>query len=323
MQVLQRARQELGQLSYTVKQYASIKAIKRQFAAIRQIHFHSALPPVSVERKDLWAITVVKNELDILPHVIDHLFKQGIDKILIADNQSDDGTWEYLCERSSEDKRLLIARDVNPVHAQSEKMTYMAHLAWQRGARWIIPFDGDEFWYAQGKNLKDYFLSTDLSVVYAGFHHTVPTVDSPQDIVRTELVMDSADSFPGKVAFRSHPFVVIIPGNHNVTRLGPRGRGLDILHIQYRGVEQIIRKVRQGTTSSKLTQEDLSWFAPHWEAGSKLTRDEIQEVWQNISNGRPDERIKFVAEGPMRRGRFLQWKSWNDGNDEQENLVDE
>lgn len=314
MEALQRARQELGQLSYSAKQYASLRAIKRQIMAIRQINMMSDLPPLCLGRKSLWAISVVKNELDILPHVIDHLFNQGVDKVLIADNQSDDGTWEYLCERATADKRLLVARDTNPVHAQSEKMTYMAHMAWWRGARWIIPFDGDEFWFAQGQTLKEYFQGADKDVAYAGFHHTVPTVDSPCDIVQTELVMDSADSFPGKVAFRSHPLAVIIPGNHNVTRLGPRERALEILHVQYRGVEQIIRKVRQGTASSRLTEEDLSWFAPHWEAGSRLSRQEIQDVWSNISQGKPDERIKFVAQGPMRRGRFLQWKTWDDSS---------
>lgn len=311
MKALQRVRHELGQLSYSAKQYKSFKAIRRQLGAIAQLHVHSNLPPRSRRHDGLWAITVVKNELDILPYVIDHLFRQGIDRILVADNQSDDGTWDYLLQRASEDQRLLIARDTNPVHAQSEKMTYMAHLAWQRGARWIIPFDGDEFWYARGMSLKEYFLSSDLAVIDAGFHHTVPTVDSPENILDTELVMDSADSFPGKVAFRSHPLAVVIPGNHNVTRLGARGRGLEIVHVQYRGVEQIIRKVCQGTISSRLTQEDLSWFAPHWEAGSRLSHDEIQEVWQNISQGKADERIQYKAEGPMRRGTFLSWDTWD------------
>ncbi|MBS6433869.1 MAG: glycosyltransferase family 2 protein, partial [Rothia mucilaginosa] len=151
-----------------------------------------------------------------------------------------------------------------------------------------------------------------VGIYYAGFHHTVPTVDSPENIVDTELVMDASYPFPGKCAFRSHPFAVVIPGNHDVCRLGDIDQRLEIVHLQYRGIAQIARKVRVGTETSRRTGEDLSYFAPHWEAGSKLSDAEIAEVWENISHGRPDERIKFVAEGPIVHGKFLKWNYWNE-----------
>lgn len=313
MGLLGTIRSELGQISYSFKTRKGLAGLRKQFSVIRFFEFPAGKPKPVLQRKELWALSVVKNELDVLPLVLDHLFAQGVDRVLIADNMSDDGTWEYLQERSQQDSRLMLARDSNPVHQQSEKMTYLAHLAWRAGARWIIPFDADEFWYAHSQSLKDYFSSTSQSVVYAGFHHTVPTQDSPANLKEAELVMDSADSFPGKVAFRSHPLAVIIPGNHDVARLGGRSRDLDIVHVQYRGVQQIIRKVQQGTKSSQLTGEDLSWFAPHWEAGSRLSPQEIEEVWQNISSGQPDERIQFSATGPMIWGRFLQEPYWGSG----------
>ncbi|MFW0110153.1 glycosyltransferase family 2 protein [Rothia sp. P13129] len=309
--ILSTLRTELGQISYSFKQRNSKDKIKAQYKAIKGMQLHSTLPPRTLKREELWAVSVVKNEIDVLPLVIDHFLAQGIDKLLIADNLSSDGTWEYLQEKAANDPRILISRDTVIEHTQSEKMTWLSHIAWQRGARWIIPFDADEFWYAPSTTLKSFLKNTDSSVIYARFHHTVPVIDSPQDLKNTELIMDTANSFPGKVAFKTHPLAIIWPGNHNVARLGKQSCDLDIIHVQYRGVQQIARKVRQGTESSKLTGEDLSWFAPHWEAGSKLSDEQIQQVWENISSGKPDERIKFAAEGPMKRSKFLQWTSWN------------
>lgn len=323
MGILGKIRSELGQISYSFKTREGLAGLKQQVATSRLFDFPAGRPRVSLQRQELWAVSLVKNELDILPLVLDHLFAQGVDKILVADNLSDDGTWEYLQERSQQDSRLIVARDTDPVYYQSEKMTYLAHLAWRAGARWIIPFDADEFWYASGQSLKDYFSSTSNSVIYAGFHHTVPTQDSPANLKEAELVMDSADSFPGKVAFRSHPLAIVIRGNHDVARLGERSQDLNIVHVLYRGTQQIQRKVQQGTQSTKLTGKNLSDYAPHWEAGSRLSPQEIEEVWQNISSGQPDERIQFAATGPMVWGRFLQEPYWGSGDLDLKGIADD
>ncbi|MDO4883993.1 MAG: glycosyltransferase family 2 protein [Rothia sp. (in: high G+C Gram-positive bacteria)] len=313
MKILSALRTELGQLSYSFKARNTPRKWRDQIAAIKGIRTFN-LPPVHLygARTEVWGVSVVKNELDILPNVIEHMFAQGIDRILIADNLSDDGTTEYLQTAAARDPRIIYAHDNYNVHLQSEKMTWLSHLAWRHGARWIVPFDGDEFWYAPEQKLASFLRNSDKSVYYAGFHHTVPTIENPHDIVNTELVMDTADSFPGKVAFRSHPIAVVIPGNHNVHRLGGREHALNIVHLQYRSTTQIARKVRVGTETARRTGEDLGYFAPHWLAGSKLSDAEIAEVWANISSGKPDERIQFKAEGPMAHGKFLRWATWNE-----------
>lgn len=315
MNLLSQIRTELGQLSYSFKRRNTPKLWRDQLEAIRKMKVHNLpAPHFKGPRREVWTVSVVKNELDILPYVLDHLFAQGIDRIIVADNLSTDGTREYLRQRAAEDSRLIFAEDNCDRHIQSEKITYLSHLAWRSGASWIIPFDGDEFWYAPNQHLANFLRAQpqNISINYAGFHHTVPTVDSPKDIVNTELVMDTSYPFPGKCAFRAHPFAVVVPGNHDVHRLGDVVQNLEIVHLQYRGIAQIARKVRVGTETSHRTGEDLSYFAPHWEAGSKLSDAEIAEVWDNISHGRPDERIKFTAEGPMVRGKFLHWNTWNE-----------
>ena len=303
-------RTELGQISYSCKQRASVSAVADQIKASRGFITVTRMPTFASTRGSVWGIALVKNELDVLPYVVEHLLAQGVDYLLIADNLSDDGTFEYLVDLANRDSRIIVLRDSTVAYLQSEKMTHLAFLAWSRGARWVVPFDADEFWYAQDGTLKDFFLHCPDFVVYAHLHHTVPTQDSPFDLINTELMMDSANSFPGKIAFRAHPLAVVVRGNHDVARLGSRSTGLDIVHLIYRGKDQIRRKFAQGFEGAEQTGRDTSIITPHWAAGAGLTYQDIADVWKKIVAGKPEPRIHFKAEGPMRTGRFLRAKTW-------------
>ena len=206
MKFLTALRTELGQLSYSLKARKTPQQWRDQYAAIRGIRIFNT-PSVHYRdpRTEVWGIAMVKDEIDILPSVIDHMFQQGVHRLLIADNLSHDGTREYIRERSTHDSRIIYAEDNYIPYVQSEKMTWLAHLAWRYGARWVIPFDADEFWYAPSDTLAKFLQTCQSSVIYAGFHHSVPVTENPSDVINTELVMDTADSFPGKVAFRAHP----------------------------------------------------------------------------------------------------------------------
>lgn len=304
-------RNQYWQLKLTVLQRNSFAKIRQQALAMYKIK-----PPHGEpwrKRKDqLWGIAMVKNELDVLPAVVEHLFAQGVDRLLISDNNSTDGTYEYLVDLERNDPRVRVVKDPIEAYIQSEKMTWLAHLAWRYGARWIIPFDADEFWFAPNQNLKDELLGSNADVLYARFRHGVPTTETFEVTPELEIMLDTTPAFPGKVAFRSHPLAVLGPGNHEVARTGSREHGLDILHLIYRNRQQIARKFSQGTQSALKTKEDLESFTPHWTKGSTLSAEEIGSVWQNISSGKPDPRILYKAVGPMRRGRFIMKKTWND-----------
>lgn len=304
-------RQELGQLSWAAKRYRS----PRQLATQARVNRRLSVPrlPVGTRRPgEVWGVTVVRDELDVLPLVIDHLFAQGVDHVIVADNLSADGTREYLLERAGRDHRVHAVLDSEPGHFQSEKMTAMAHLAWRAGADWVVPFDGDEFWFAEGQTVADKLRSLpEAGIVHAHFHHMVPTVAAPPDLVNAEFVLDARASFPGKVAVRSHPLAVVLPGNHSAMRVGAQVGELFIAHAIYRGPVQVARKVRQGTQAAKLTGEDLSWFSPHWAEAAGLDDAAIEDVWNTISAGLPEPRLKFAAAGPMVRVRPLRWSTWD------------
>ncbi|MGB4136467.1 MAG: glycosyltransferase family 2 protein [Microbacterium sp.] len=213
----------------------------------------------------------MRDELGVLPHAITHLFDQGADHVLIADNRSTDGTSEWLLDAAAHDPRIHVALDAQPAHWQSEKTTRLARAAWQAGADGIVPFDADEFWFAPDARVADWLRAQTVSLVHADFHHMVPvgTVSGP--LAESDFWIDRNPSFPGKVAVRSYPLLWIGPGNHSAARVGGAAGGLSIAHAQYRDPAQVARKVRQGAASAQLTgegrhaaprAEPCKWTAP-------------------------------------------------------------
>jgi len=86
------------------------------------------------------ACGVVYNEIDILPYLLDHFKSQGID-IFIFDNDSDDGTWEYLLDNKIDCKRLKSDGKFSLVQF-IKKMTEK----WKEiKPDWCIYLDADEF----------------------------------------------------------------------------------------------------------------------------------------------------------------------------------
>lgn len=263
----------------------------------------------------LWAVTMVRDEADIIGLTVDHLLSQGVDQILVADNRSVDGTRELLEARAAADPRIHVAIDREPAYFQAEKMTRLVQAASRAGAAWVIPFDADEFWFAEGRTLRDFFTELGrrrppVGIVRADFLHMVPEAAHPEDLAAATFVMDATPSIPGKVAVRGHRWARVTVGNHFGARVGERVDGLFIAHALYRGPAQVARKVRQGTEAVMLTRPGDE-IAPHWRAGNALDDAVVAEVWDNLSHGRPDERLNYRAAGPMVRVQPLTWSTWD------------
>lgn len=257
----------------------------------------------------VWAITMVRDEADIVSLVIDHLLRQGVDTILIADNGSVDGTLELLAERAFDNRRIILLRDHESAYYQAEKMSNLARVAWWLGADWVVPVDGDEFWFAEGMLLAEWLRGCGADVVHASLHHMVP-VDPGALGRRTAFLLDASQSIPGKTALRSHPLALVGPGNHDAMRVGERVAGLRVAHVPYRGPRQIARKFRQGLAAHALA-EGTADVGGHWAKGAAMSDDVIDDVWRTISGGLPSPRVDFPARGPMVRCQPLAWETWD------------
>lgn len=309
---VQRLRSELGQASWFAREYRNPRRWRLQWRAQRGL----TVPRLGwrrTRRGSVWAVSMVRDEEDVIGLTVQHLLGQGVDHILVADNRSTDDTPRILAKLASRDARVHVARDHEPAYYQAEKMSALVRRAWAAGADWVIPFDADEFWFARGIRVADYLRGLDhsVTVVHADFHHMVPIEPHPEDLLRAAFCLDATASFPGKVALRAHPLATLSAGNHAASRVGERVGGLFIAHAAYRGPRQVARKIRQGAQAVQLANPQSADIANHWRKASGLANAAMEEVWTNISHGRRDDRINYKALGPMVIVRPLIWMTWD------------
>jgi hypothetical protein len=92
------------------------------------------------------AISCVKNELDIIEAFVRHTLA-GVDRLIVLDNGSTDGTRQILGQLQAEGLSLSVVDDTSPGHYQSLRMTALMrdHALEKHHADWILPLDADEF----------------------------------------------------------------------------------------------------------------------------------------------------------------------------------
>lgn len=210
----------------------------------------------------------MKDEVDVAYHTVIHLAEEACDGIIVADNNSTDGTREEL-ERAKHDAPcpVYIEDDPEVGYYQSAKMTRLAGLAADRGASWIVPFDADEIWYAEhaiGDVLRSF--GQQIGVAHAAlYNHFRTGLDLEVPIPFQSMIWRQPD--PGalpKVAFRYQRSITIHQGNHGVD--GTRGStigGLEIRHFPYRSWDHFKRKAENGARAYAATDMDHTQGA-HW-----------------------------------------------------------
>jgi Methyltransferase domain/Glycosyl transferase family 2 len=100
----------------------------------------------------LWALMIVRNEADILALNVLHHLSAGVDRFLIVDNGSTDGTTLVL-ERLARERPVRWTMERGPAR-QSEILTALAREAYLAGADWVLPIDADEFWWSEARTLR-------------------------------------------------------------------------------------------------------------------------------------------------------------------------
>jgi regulator of replication initiation timing len=117
----------------------------------------------------LFAITMVRNEMPLLPLTLANLLSQGVDRVLIADHNSTDDTLGWLRRAEKADGRITVIDHKNHAFNQAAVVSSLARMATVLGATWILPFDADEFWMAadRSERLSDVLASETLGRVEA------------------------------------------------------------------------------------------------------------------------------------------------------------
>lgn len=233
-------------------------------------------------------VTMVKNEIDVIVGVVRHMCHH-LDKLMILDNGSTDGTRELLSNlAASPQTPIVIIDDHNPAYYQATKMTRLAERAAADGAIWIVPFDADELWSCTcHSRIADALarLDNDVTVVEASLYNHFATALDPggNDPFVTMQWMNPRPADLPKVAFRWQSGAQIHQGNHGVTLPVPGRtvRPLIVDHFPYRSADQFIRKAVQGAAAYAATDLPES-IGTHWREYGRLYEAGGPEVLEGV-----------------------------------------
>lgn len=204
-----------------------------------------------------WAVGMVRDEADIIGYTIRHILGQ-VDRVLIADNLSTDGTRAILDELAADDARLTVIDDVDPAYYQSRKMTALAAAAAAAGAKWVLPMDADEVWYSPHGRIADVLadLGPEAAVAAADvFDHVATGSDSTDENPLDRMAWRRREpcELP-KVACRPMLPARIEQGNHAASFPWVTINELLVVrHFPYRSAEQMIRKAHNGAAAYAAT----------------------------------------------------------------------
>lgn len=241
----------------------------------------------------IWAVTMAKDEGDIIADSLLHMVEEDVDGIIVADNMSTDNTLSEIIRIANMVRhrcQIVIINDEEIGYYQSRKMTNLARLAAEKGADWIIPFDVDELWYASDR-LSDFIKKNSEYCNVLGatiWNHFGTSVDGKDGNVfqRMNWKLNEKGALP-KVAFKWHPDAVIHQGNHSVSR--PKivqKNWLEIRHFPYRSWEHFKRKAINGYAAYKASNLP-EIMGSHWrnygrmleEHGDEIVRKEVFEKY--------------------------------------------
>lgn len=225
----------------------------------------------------IYGISMIRNEADIVRLNVSYHLAQGIDRLLIVDNASTDGTDQVLQQISEREPRLRWSSDNGPF-LPSRVMTELAREAFRDGADWVVPIDADEFWYTSGRTLRRVLEESNDSVLRAqavnfiqrreqkksspeGLLYMTMRAASPigppdraQDLVEAQEIAFVEKVYPQKCITRTAEEVYIETGHHSISGVsGPRRRTDEIvcLHAPIRSRKALEERVKSAKRAAE------------------------------------------------------------------------
>jgi glycosyltransferase involved in cell wall biosynthesis len=269
------------------------------------------------------AIMTVRNEAAIIASSVGHLLENvGVDRVIVADNESTDETLAILNRIAAADDRIQVESTPGDFK-QSDMMTRLFHLARDRGADWVLPSDADEFLWlgrrdihavcaAAGKvggfdfPVVNFAQRSRVLVDADGVLETMTFSARPTGTMAEAraLVMDGRISFlqmryPVKVMLRAVEGLVLHPGQHGAN--GADGpivalSGAEVLHAPMRARSALESRIEYARRVDE-PDPDINWhlkrLVPMGEAG-------LEQEWRRNSVN-----LRTLGGGWLRHDRRL------------------
>lgn len=253
----------------------------------------------------VWAVAVVRNESDVIAATVEHLFRQGVDGVLIADNGSTDDTRAILDDLASR-YQVVVGSDAMRAHHHGPKMTFLARFAADRGADWIVPFDADELWFgAAGERLVDTLRRAPTGVASASIYNCFPDPEGDEGAWR----LDPIPARLLKVAFRWRHSAQLHHGNHGVLHPEQPHLLLNIVHFPWRSFRQFRDKVRHGAAVLEAAGFVFEG-EDHWRTLGQLSDNQLQDAWRSLLCGDAPASYEWVPQGPLHAVDPIKWAVW-------------
>jgi glycosyltransferase involved in cell wall biosynthesis len=226
---------------------------------------------------------LVRDAADLLAVNVRHHLALGLERILVVDNGSTDGTWELLQDLARR-LPLELERDDGP-YLQAEIVDRMIRRAAAAGADWVLPIDVDEFFVCE-RGLHAVLAETDAAAlrceVISFVQRREQLVLDPRALLtmdtRVEHPLDPREAEPhlraGRLALvekgwqpsvilRPSEDVRVVKGNHDVTgATGPvrRTDAIVCLHAAVRARAALAERVEHGRrTDAAGEPPELGW----------------------------------------------------------------
>jgi glycosyltransferase involved in cell wall biosynthesis len=208
----------------------------------------------------IWGISVIRNEVDIIRTNLLYHLSLGLERILVIDNGSTDGT-PCVLEELSRELPVTWRRMPGPFR-QAEMVTELAQEAYRAGAGWVLPFDADEFWYpCNGTSLESVLADTSATAIACPVVNFVQrrdqlhrssdallhmTMRPPHFVGPSATTRELVDArrfafveirYPPKWISATSADLSITQGNHDIVRPGHRAARSDaivVLHAPLR-----------------------------------------------------------------------------------------
>ena len=219
---------------------------------------------------------LVRDEADIIEENLIFHKAMGVDKFVVTNHLSADGTGNILLKYQEQGWVDLLFEKEN-TYNQGVWVSNMARRAYtEHGADWVINNDADEFWVPPTGTLKEYFetLPSDIGFLTANRldYHYRPFAHAK---FYEALLFREWECRWGKCCHRGASDVVVEIGNHGASseeidsKWPGRVNALKVLHFPIRSYDRYRNKMIKGTRAMFNTPGLKEESGFHWKNALK------------------------------------------------------